>query len=275
MAEYYNLNQAAEYLGISQKALSNYTKIGGEISYYRRGRGYVVDKKELDRWKTQHSFNTVSLTKEDYQKCLDFAVRSFYKYRSTVDFLGFRQRGIGKWIEDFIPGKLGEIAVKKFLKDRFDLDIKLDFSLREDIPAQDIMEVAKPRRGTRAYNPAQVKTSIKSTKVKNVWLVVPQKEFEDPNRRSDVYILTRTELPLNHVARIIRTHKALEKVHGLIPAFKELEAEVAGFTWSEDLAHHFYKEGIPGTGIPRPHYALSTGELRKSRAEWSKYISML
>lgn len=279
-------NEAVEYLFGAKKGdetfkhyrkqLDNYTKIGEEIKYDLIRKRYYIRTEELDRWRELKSYRTVWLDRNDYLRCFEFAVKSFYQYLesgSTADFLGARERGIGKWAEDFLPGKLGEIAVKKFLNEKFAVDIKLDFSLGEGIPAQDIVEVAKPRKGPRTYNPARIRTSIKNTKMKNVWLVVTQKEFEDMTRRSDAYILTRSDMPLNHLASFLKEHEVFARLGEIIPHFKNIEAEVVGFAWSGDFK--FYREGVPGTPIERPHYGLPSGKLRHARNEWEEYIKRL
>ena len=270
---YLSFDEVAKELGISRKALENYVKIGEEIKAERLGRRYVIPQAEVERWKALRAFRTVMLDREDYIKCFEFAVQSFYHYPSTSDFLGSRERGIGKWAEDFIPGKLGEIAVAKFLKLHFKVNIKLDFSIGQGIPAQDIIEVAKPRRGPDTYNPPRIRTSIKTTKIKNVWLAVPEKEFKDPARASEAYILVRLDLPLNHLARFQRETPLFERLRDLIPVFEEIPAEVVGYAWRDDFKH--YPNGIPEASIERPHYALKSGQLRASMADWNEYIDRL
>ena len=41
---------------------------------------------------------------------------------------------------------------EKFLKNKFDIDVKLDFEVRNEIVGQDSKEIAKPRKGGRVFN---------------------------------------------------------------------------------------------------------------------------
>lgn len=46
------------------------------------------------------------------------------------DFGTGRQREFGQKITNWVKGQLGEVAVKKFLKREFNLDVELDFGAR-------------------------------------------------------------------------------------------------------------------------------------------------
>ena len=277
MPEHLGFREASEYLHIPKKHLENYVKHGSEIPYTMISRRYAILPENIENWITQREYQTVVLNRNDYIKCFNFAVESFYAYPSRADFLGARDRGIGKWCEDFIPGKLGEIATHKFLKEKFNIEIQLDFSVGEGIPAQDIVSVADLRRRPTTFNPVQIRTSIKTTKMKNVWLAVPQREFDDSVRTSDAYILSRLDLPLNHIGRILREHDLFRgRLRNLIPEFGEYRAEVVGFAWKPELQEHLSpQEWKSFTGIERPHYALRSGHLNKSESEWKEYLKRL
>ena len=272
--EQYTFAKASEYLGLPKKFLENYAKIGGELVFAKKGRAYVIDQEELDRWTALRNYRTVSLEIEDYIQCLEFALRSFYAYTSTSDFGTATQRGAGKFVDNFTSGKLGEIAVRKFLKDKTGIDIKLDFALRDAVVGQDITEVSKPRRGPRVYNPPRLRVSIKTTKLKNVWLIVPQSELDDPARASDIYVLARVELSLDHAFRFLKGHALLENITDIIPEFEPLAAEVVGFVWKDELSAKDPVSEIPGQAI-KPSYILPSGELRCSDDEWKDFVSRL
>jgi hypothetical protein len=271
-----NLNKACEYLQIPRKHLDNYAKIGHELSITKiRNRNYISIE-NLDSWKAQREFSYATFDRDDYLKCLDFAIRSFYQYKSTSDFGTSQQRDAGKFISNFVSGKLGEIAVSKFLKKNFDIDISLDFDLRDAVVGQDIVEIAKPRRGSRVYNPARLRVAIKTTKMKNVWLIVPQKEVEDSSRASDIYVSCRVDLYLNHFIRILREHASLTKLSDIIPQFESIQGEVCGFIKKRTL-----QTRPPVRELPEQDQAIGssyvwrTGELLKKREDWIKLIDKL
>lgn len=277
MPEHLGLREASEYLRIPKKYIENYVKHGSEIPYTKISRRYAILREDIETWKIQREYRTVVVNRDDYVKCFNFAVESFYTYRSRSDFHGARERGIGKWCEDFIPGKLGEIATHKFLKAKFKIEIQLDFSVGRGIPAQDIVSAADLRRRPKTFNPVLIRTSIKTTKMKNVWLSVPQNEFDDSVRSSDAYIFSRLDLPINHIGRILRDHELFRgRLQRLIPEFGECEAEVVGFARKEGLQENLSpQEWSAFTGIERPHYALRSGHLNKSESEWKEYLKRL
>jgi len=273
---FYNIEQAAEYLGIPKKYLDNYSKVGDELQIIKQGRRKGFEKETLDNWSNQRNFCLVDLNRTDYLKCLEFAIRSFYAYRSTSDFGTAQQRDAGKFVSNFVIGKLGELAVKKFLKTRFDVDVSLDFSLREAVVGQDITEIALPRRGSRVFNPIRKRIAIKTSKMKNVWLVVAQNEVEDPTRTSDFYIFSRVDLYLNHFIRILKDHQALTNLSDIIPQFEIIQAEVCGFATKEELIAESPTDILPiQNQTIQMSYIKKSGKLNKSQNLWEQLINEL
>jgi hypothetical protein len=251
-------------------------KAGHELSEYRVGRRKMIIKEEIDQWKVKRDKRIIELGRSDYLICLEFALRSFYAYRSTTDFGTPTQRDAGKFVSNFVSGKLGEIAVQKFLYETFKMDIKLDFDIRDAVVGQDITEIAKPRKGPKVYNPPRIRISIKTTKFKNIWLVVPANELDDKIRSSDIYILTRVDLPLDHFFRLLKEHSALSNLDTIIPNFSAISSEVVGFVTKAELSS---KSAV--TQLPKPKqdiglsYIWRSGEVIKSTAEWNALISKL
>jgi hypothetical protein len=273
--EFLTRTEAAAAIGVDLTAIENYLRVG-ELVTIRHGRRLVIPVTSIEAWMKYREFSTFILTQDDYLKCLDFAVRSYYQYPGRADFAGARQRGIGKWAEDFVSGKLGEIAVERFFLERFGMRVTPDFTIREDVViGQDIGAVARRRVGRWVENPPRIRVNIKATKMRNVYLFIPRKEFEAADRRSDVYILSRVDLPLNHVLRFLREHPSLGALREMIPPFEPFPAQVAGFAWREDLAGHFFPKGIPGTDVESPQYAMTTGELRRAPDEWQQVADSL
>lgn len=270
----YSLKESSKYLEMPYKHLENYAKVGKELKFFRKGIRYVIDKTELDNWKALREFRTVHLDRDDYIECLEFALKSFYAYKSTADFGTATQRGAGKFVDNFTSGKLGEIAFKKFLKENFDIDTKLDFTLRDAIVGQDITEIANPRRGPKVFNPPRIRISIKTTKIRNVWLLVPQNELDDRERSSDAYILSRVELHPNHIFRFLKLDDSLKNLRDIIPDFEPLRAEVVGFAWKESLTANPPVKEIPGQEI-QSSYALRSGNLKCTADDWNEFILKL
>jgi len=107
------------------------------------GRHIVVDKNKLLDWVRDKLLpNTVLLKidEEDVVRLFIFSTEITYRMfrggtRATVTQKGFRERRrtFESILVDQFTGKLGEVAVKKFLEDCFSANIELDWEISEDI----------------------------------------------------------------------------------------------------------------------------------------------
>ncbi|MFC2040739.1 hypothetical protein ACFLTY_00225 [Chloroflexota bacterium] len=269
--------EAVSYLGFCsglrpERYIENYVA-SGELSRVSRRR--LVSKVSLDALSSQRNYALITdFTHDDYRRCLEFAISSFYHYRSHADLLvGGRQRGVGEWAEDFVPGKLAEIGFSKFVGQKFGVELVLDFSLRpQAVVGQDVTEVVRKVRGRSIANPPKQRISVKQTQTKGVWLVVTPTEVTDPQRVSDVYVLVRVDLTPNHLIRYFRSHPELEAVREHIPEALHIEAWIVGFAYKDELQR---MEAIPEIRANAPRYALRAGQLHKSPDEWEQLVSSL
>lgn len=269
--------QAATYLAFCvgtrpQRYVENYVR-SGELT--RPGRRRLILKSSLDDLLSQRQHSLVTnYSPDDYRMCLNFAVSSFYHYPSHADLLvGGRQRGIGEWAEDFVPGKLAEIGFSSFVEKTFGVKLVLDFTLRTAaIVGQDVTEVIRTRKGLSVANPPKLRISVKQTQTKGIWLAVTQGEGDDPQRTSDVYVLVRVELTGDHLFRYLRSHPGFDDVRNLIPDSVHAQAWVVGYALRDDLQ---LMGTIPEIGATTPRYALMAGQLHKSSAEWKKLVCSL
>lgn len=174
--------------------------------------------------------NSVVLDREDYKSCLKFILKLRYLWRGvTIDFASSGvKRDIGKYIHDHIGGKLAEIAVKKFLKQKFNLDVSLGFEKYESAEyfmRGDIEKVATA--GGKMVSP-KLKVEIKATKPSSRWWLISDNEFN--SREYDAYILAVIDLPLDHIIRFFKSHLELgdEELENAIPDFGKIGAEIKG-----------------------------------------------
>jgi len=114
------------------------------------------------------AWRTVDLNKDDYALCLDFALAQHFRNYVQSDFGTGRQREFGQKITNWVKGQLGEVAVKKFLKREFNVDIELDFDIRDKIVLQDITAV---KENGKMRTP-KIGIGIKSSKPKSAFLVL-------------------------------------------------------------------------------------------------------
>ena len=271
--------EAIEFLGLDDKTFDNYFKNAGEFPCIARGgkRGrFMFDKQILQKWKDGIAWRTVELTKEDYALCLDFALAMHFKGYVLSDWGTARQREFGQKITNWVKGQLGEIAVKKFLKKEFGVEVELDFNIYDEIVAQDIIGVQKNGKTQKP----KIGVGIKSSKPKSAFLVLGDNEIAIKERRSDVYIYCRPDIPDDHILRITKEiivktvkdqpHYSFYKDH--IPDFANIPCEVSGWCAYTELEK---VTSIPGQEFDGSRYVKKSGLLHRSKLEWENLIKRL
>lgn len=266
--------EAVEFLGLDEKLFDNFFRAAAEFSPLprtgNRGRFYF-DKNELKEWKKGYESRTFPLSLEEYAKCLDFALAIHFRGYVVSDWGTGRQREFGQKISNWVRGQLGELAVKRFCRKELGLNVELDFDMHEEIVPQDVISITK--NGVK-HEPKN-KIAIKASKPKSAYLVLSLDEVDMPNRKSDVYIFARVNLPDDHLLRIsvkeIRTlvkaqqhYKTYEK---MIPEFEPISVEIAGFAYKKDLEK---VTEIPGQKFDGERYVKKSGKLRRGIEEWKK-----
>lgn len=271
--------EAIEFLGLDDKTFDNYFKNATEFPCLdrngKKGRFYF-DEDVLRVWKNGFRWRTVELDKEDYATCLDFALAQHFRNYVQSDFGTGRQREFGQKITNWVKGQLGEVAVKKFLKSEFAVDVELDFEIRDDIVLQDITGVCESGK----IREPKIGVGIKSSKPKSAFLILSENEVRIEDRRSDVYIYCRPDIPDDHLLRLTK-EKISEAVKGkqhypkyedLMPDLVDIPCEVAGWCYYTDLRE---TDSIPGQDFDSPRFVKESGLLRKSKADWQELIQKL
>lgn len=275
----FSRTKAAEYIGMPQSFLKN----SREMVEIRAGRRIQYKKSDLDRWKEMRDSRIFKLDLSDYAKCFDFALAMYYRGYTTIDWGTARRREAGQNITNWIRGQLGEIAVQKFLKSNFSLEVKLDFDLHKDIVPQDVIGVKKDGR----WRDPKIKAAVKGTKFQNSYLILGTADVEPENRKSDVYILTRTNLPDDHLMRVAKEElEELLKKQQHFEAYKEkllpfepIPCEVVGFAYRDELEKIEDTNRLAqilGTRNPTgSRYVKPSGELRSSKQDWKEIIKRI
>ena len=191
----------------------------------------------IDEWINWLSWSTVLLDEKDYLvaavHALDLAPRL-----AGTDYGTTRQRDLGQLWTDTIRGFLGEIAFVKWLERRFGVKAELDYRkgpLVAFLPS-DIKSVngRKPK----------LNISIKTTKLRGIWLDIPYKQIE----HSDIFVLVRVGVTREHFLAFLKKisvirdkilGKAIElgiisdgelrSIWDTIPEFSNVPAYIAGF----------------------------------------------
>jgi len=270
--------EAITFLNLDEKVFDNYFKFADEFQCEPRYRGgrYYFNFRRLCEWKEQYSWRTTQLRFQDYQLCLDFALAQHFRGYVLSDWGRARQREFGQKITNWIKGQLAEVAVKNFFKEKFNFEIELDFSIHEQIVPQDIIMIEKngvkrePNKGV----------GIKASKPKNAYLVLSENEVLLEDRKSDIYIFCRPNIPDDHLLRLTR-EKIIEAVENQqhfssykedIPYFENIFCEIAGWCKLEELEK---VTEIPGQDFGGYRYVKKSGHLHKDQAGWEELISLL
>lgn len=273
MGERLSKKEALAYIRLDDKSFMNYLGAGEFTCLERNGKGiYYFDKDILNNWAQKRKSRTVDLTKEDYALCLDFALAQHFRNYVMSDFGSGRQREFGQKITNWIKGQLGEVAVKKFFKEKFNFNIELDFEIHDEIVPQDIIKA-------EGRNP-KIGVGIKSSKPKNVYLVLGENEITRPERRSDVYIYCRPNIPDDHLLRItkdaiislVKGEPHFSKYKDNMPDFQDIPCEVVGWCKYDELVQ---VSEIPGQKFDGTRFVIASGKLKGDLSDWKNLIEMI
>ena len=178
--------------------------------------------------RNRFEYQFIWLDNDDYLKALVRALWLAPVFAGT-DFGGSRQRDMAQVWTDTARGFLGEIAVLKFLLNKFDVRITLDTKrgeLTKFLPT-DITNIKLPYEDWRKPN---LNISIKTTKFNGRWLDVPGKQFD----HSDIFILVKIGISRPHFLAFLKAISFLrDKLFARASSLGELDNEEANHLWNE------------------------------------------
>jgi len=268
---------AIEFLRLDIKTFDNYFKSANEFRGTKSRGRYQFEYDKLKLWLHSYKWRTVKLSRGDYFKCLDFALAMYFRGYVPADWGKARRREFGQLIANWIRGQLAEIAVQKFLKRKFGVNVELDFELHKDIVPQDIVGV---RKRIRSRKPRK-RVAIKGSKPKSAYMVVGKNEVEKRDRMSDIYIFCRPDLADDHLLRLARGRISRDlknkhhwsKYSNKIESIQEaISCELAGWCKIGELKK---VKKIPGQDFDGERYVMATGDLRRSKKQWEKLVNLL
>lgn len=279
MTEILTKKEAIEFLKIDKKTFENFHKNANEFKALprknNRGR-FKFSKNELEKWQKSYKWRTVELTMKDYALCLDFALAQHFKGYVMADWGTARQREFGQKVTNWIKGQLAEVAVKKFFEKEFNTIVELDFRIYEKIVPQDIIAVVE---NSKRREP-KIGVGIKSSKPKSAYLVLSENEVVLEERKSDVYIFCRPDMPDDHLLRItkekiieiVKNQQHFPRYKDKMPDFVNIKCEIAGWCGIKELKK---VTKIPGQDFDGIRYVKQTGKLNRSKAKWKELIEKL
>jgi hypothetical protein len=269
--------EAKEYLNVDKKAFENYFKNSKEISSIKERGRFWFDKTDLDTWKKLKEKRTIKLNRIKYEKCFEFAIRMVYGGLALHGIRGKRSEVQAS--DDVVLGILGEYGVKQFLIDRFGVEIRLDEEVHPGrITPQDIDYIIDKSLKRRP----KIGVGIKSSKFKNAFLILKKDEVEKEDRKSEVYIFTRVDLPSDHIFRMLREHSFFKKISDIlcntespkkIKELKDIPIWVCGFIYRNELEK---VTEIPGQKFDQGYrYVKSVAKLHNSDKDWKELLKKL
>ena len=269
--------EAIKLLDLDEKVFDNFFRSAREFEPFprpnNRGRFYF-DQQLLINWKKDYESRLFTLTKEDYAKCVDFALAMHFRGYVLSDWGTGRQREFGQKISNWVRGQLGEIGLKYFCNERLGIDIELDFDMHDKIVPQDVLSIIENGKNRQPSK----KIGVKASKPKSAFLVLSPNEVERDGRKSDVYIFTRVALPDDHLLRIgsneikelVKDQKHYELYEKFVPSFSPIKVEVCGFAQINDLE---VVTKIPGQEFDGYRYVKNTGSLNRNIEKWKEVFS--
>ncbi|HUV47040.1 MAG TPA: hypothetical protein VMW29_02800 [Candidatus Bathyarchaeia archaeon] len=271
--------QAIEFLNLDEKVFDNYFRNAGEFAPLPRGgdRGrFYFDKGMLQEWLDNYKYRSIELNIEDYKMCLDFALAQHFRGYVLSDWGTARQREFGQKLTNWIKGQLAEVAVQKFFENEFGCRVELDFGIHDEIVPQDIIAVEEKNKKREP----KIGVGIKSSKPKSAYLVLGENEITISERKSDVYIFCRPDIPDDHLLRItknrieelVKNQQHFQSYKDDIPRFENVYCEIAGWADIDELEK---VKSIPGIDFNGWRYVKKTGLLHKSKKDWEKLIKRL
>jgi len=187
-------------------------------------------------------FSTVMLNSMDYVTALTQSLRIAPNLAAT-DYGSSRQRDLGQLWTDVARGFLGEIGLAKFVKERFGVELILDYSLGpiEVYLPSDIKRIRLPNG--QELQP-KLKISFKTTKFNGIWLDIPGAQI----KHSDAYVLVKLGISRDHFVAFLKwvsfirdkllphaiqtgtiDEAGAKNLWDSLPNFKDIPCYIAGF----------------------------------------------
>jgi len=190
--------------------------------------GLELEISPIEWFERRFKYQFVWLEKEDYLKALIRALWLAPVFAGT-DFGGTRQRDMAQVWTDTARGFLGEIAVSKFLLEKFGVETRLETrrgKLTEFLPT----DISQIRISGGDWRQPSLRISIKTTKFGGRWLDLPGAQFQ----HSDVFILVKIGMLRQHFLAFLKSISFLkEKLFPLAESLGELSTEDATRLWNE------------------------------------------
>jgi hypothetical protein len=187
----------------------------------------------------------IAVRPEEYVEALGFSTYTFLtgKIVKLDLYKGGAERLLGEYLEHLIRGKLSEIALKKFLLERFGIECLLDLNLPTFIKGDYLPDILAFKTEKRWIIP-KFWIEVKAVQEHQKWSLIRASSLRGGKRRNarpyDAYVNAMVHLPKNHLGRLIKhapsvkmriSKEWLERLQDL----ECVEVDILGFALYEDM----------------------------------------
>ncbi|MGC8988287.1 hypothetical protein [Infirmifilum sp.] len=144
----------------------------------------------------------VYVSRDDYLEILGFTIYVYLTGR-IEKYSGIMRgkRALGEFIENFIYGKIAEVAFREFLRNKCGLEVLTDIDVADFIFGEYLPDIIAIKRNND-YETANFWIEVKEVRRDQRWLLVPASAIRA--RPYDAYVAVWVGLPDEHLAWIIR-----------------------------------------------------------------------
>jgi len=154
----------------------------------------------------------VTVPKDKYLEILGFTIYTYLAGRITA-YSGIMggKRSLGEYIENFIYGKVAEVALQTFLVKEYGLETLTDLDIADFVLGEYLPDIIAFRRDEE-YEQAHFWVEVKEVRRDQKWLLIPASAVR--SRPYDAYVAVWVGLPDEHIAWLVKYVPQVEKVMG-------------------------------------------------------------
>lgn len=185
-----------------------------------------------------------SVSKEEYMEILGFTTYAFLTGKITKysGIIG-GQRALGEYIENFIYGKVAEIAFRKFLEEDLRIEALTDADLADFILGIYLPDLVAFKNKIGQWDVLRFWTDVKEVRREQKWLLVPKVSSSASPRLYDAYVAVWVGLPDDHLYWVISQMEDvrknlgqdwMEKAEEIADSVSNIQCKIKGFAlWSD------------------------------------------
>jgi len=187
----------------------------------------------------------VKVTKDDYLEILGFTSYAFLTGKITrYSGITGGQRALGEYIENFVYGKVAEVAFKKFSLQEHGVEVLTDLDLADFILGLYLPDLIAFKNSRSEWEILKFWVDVKEVRRGQRWLLVPKVGSQSSPRLYDAYVSVWVGLPDEHlywtISQVEDVSRRLgqdwvERAEDLAEKVSNIRCEIKGFVLWEDV----------------------------------------